>query len=77
MFHLQAQQLPISEKGVRSCNHTFCFDLLPIVLPRRIAFFGAVLYDTSRDNARQFIVADDQDRAACLTLLAYVIDRYD
>ena len=44
--------------------------------PLRIEFPGAVYHITSRGNARQNIVADDQDRTQFLTLLAHVIDRF-
>ena len=44
--------------------------------PLRIEFPGAVYHVTSRGNARQDIVADDQDRAAFLMFLVHVIDRY-
>jgi REP element-mobilizing transposase RayT len=44
--------------------------------PLRIEFPGAVYHVTSRGNARQAIVADDRDRAAFLSVLAQVVDRY-
>ena len=44
--------------------------------PLRLEFPHAVYHVTSRGNARQDIVTDDQDRTAWLTLLAHVIDRF-
>ena len=44
--------------------------------PLRLEFPHAVYHVTSRGNARQDIVASDQDRTAWLTLLAHVIDRF-
>ncbi len=44
--------------------------------PLRIEYPGAVYHVTSRGNARQPIVIDDQDRHTFLALLAHVIDRF-
>ncbi|ULA63282.1 MAG: Y1Tnp domain-containing protein [Nitrospira sp.] len=44
--------------------------------PLRIEFPGAVYHVTSRGNARQDIVTDDQDRSQWLILLAHVVERY-
>lgn len=44
--------------------------------PLRIAFPYAVYHVTSRGNARQAIVEDDQDRTTLLALLAHVVDRF-
>ena len=44
--------------------------------PLRLEFAGAVYHVTSRGNARQDIVGDDDDRRSFLTLLGHVIDRF-
>ena len=44
--------------------------------PLRIEFPGAVYHVTSRGNARQWIVADDTDRAAFVKHLGAVVERY-
>ncbi|THJ12980.1 MAG: addiction module toxin RelE [Nitrospira sp. CG24C] len=44
--------------------------------PLRIEYPGAVYHVTSRGNARLDIATDDRDRAAFLTVLSHVIDRY-
>lgn len=44
--------------------------------PLRLAFPHAVYHVTSRGNARQKIVRDDQDRQAWLSVLGHVIDRF-
>ena len=44
--------------------------------PLRLEFEGAVYHVTSRGNARQDIVADDEDRRTFLRMLAHVVDRY-
>lgn len=44
--------------------------------PLRLEYSGAVYHVTSRGNARQDIMVDDQDRTTFLTLLAHVVDRY-
>ena len=44
--------------------------------PLRLEFVGAVYHVTSRGNARQAIVADDDDRRQFLAILAHVVDRY-
>ena len=69
--------VPSKEIGVRSCNPTTDpLDSSPMARPLRIEYPGAVYHVTSRGNARQDIVADDQDRIAFLVLLAHVIDRF-
>lgn len=44
--------------------------------PLRIEFPGAIYHITSRGNARQWIVADDTDRAAFMKHLGAVVERY-
>ncbi|MGH7256385.1 MAG: REP-associated tyrosine transposase [Nitrospirales bacterium] len=44
--------------------------------PLRLEFPGAVYHLTSRGNARQRIVRDEADRAAFLTPLGQVVDRF-
>lgn len=44
--------------------------------PLRLEFPHAVYHVTGRGNARQDIVADDDDRRRFLAILAHVVDRY-
>ena len=44
--------------------------------PLRLEFPGAIYHVTSRGNAAQAIVLDDADRAAFLSILAEVVDRF-
>jgi REP element-mobilizing transposase RayT len=44
--------------------------------PLRLEFSHAVYHVTGRGNARQDIVADDEDRRCFLATLAHVVDRY-
>jgi len=44
--------------------------------PLRIEFAHAVYHVTSRGNARQAIVADDDDRRTFLAIVAHVVTRY-
>ena len=43
--------------------------------PLRLEFPGAVYHVSSCANARQNVVADDQDREQLLALLGHVVDR--
>ena len=45
--------------------------------PLRIEYSGAVYHVTSRGNARNTIVADDQDRLQFLAVLEHVVKRYN
>ena len=44
--------------------------------PLRLEYPGAVYHVTSRGNARQDIVVDDQDRTLFVDQRAHVIDRF-
>jgi REP element-mobilizing transposase RayT len=45
--------------------------------PLRIEFPGAVYHVTSRGDRRESIFADDQDRAALLTVVEQGLERFD
>ena len=57
-------------------THPLTLSCATMARPPRLEFAGAVYHVTSRGNARQDIVADDEDRRAFLRLVAHVVDRY-